>query len=66
MQFGDASGRRLRLGDRNLQDDAAAAAEFELQFGVEAITETPSGASSIGAMLMTGLLALSGVAASLM
>jgi hypothetical protein len=68
MQFGDASGRRLRLGDRNLQDDAAAAAEFELQFGVEAITETPSGASSIGigAMLMTGLIALSGVAASLM
>jgi hypothetical protein len=64
MQFGDATARRLRLGDRNLQaDDAAAAAEFELEFGVEAITETPSGASSIGAMLMTGLIALSGVAA---
>jgi hypothetical protein len=63
MQFGEDSGRRLRLGDRNLQDDAAAAAEFELEFGVEALTETPSGAASIGAMLMTGLIALSGVAA---
>jgi hypothetical protein len=62
MQFGSNT-RRLRSGDRNLQDDAAAAAEFELQFGVAAITETPSGASSIGAMLTTGLLALSGVAA---
>jgi hypothetical protein len=34
-----------------------AAAEFELQFGVAATIETPSGASSIGVMLMTGLLA---------
>ena len=64
MQFG--SNRRLRLSDRNLQDDAAAAAEFELQFGVAATVETPSGASSIGAMMITGLLALSGIAALIM
>ena len=65
MQFG--SNRRLRSGDRNLQaDDVAAAAEFELEFGVDAIIETASGASSIGAMLMTGLLVLSGVTVSLM
>jgi hypothetical protein len=62
MQFGSAA-RRLRSDDRNLQEDAGAAAEFELEFGVAATIETPSGASSIGAMLMTGLLALSGVAA---
>jgi hypothetical protein len=63
MQFGEAGVRRLRSDDRNLQEDSAAAAEFELEFGVAATIETPSGASSIGAMLMTGLLALSGVAA---
>jgi hypothetical protein len=64
MQFGSA--RRLRSDDRNLQEDSAAAAEFELEFGVAATLETPSGASSIGAMLITGLLALSGVAALMM
>jgi hypothetical protein len=64
MQFGSA--RRLRSDDRNLQEDSAAAAEFELEFGVAATLETPSGASSIGAMVTTGLLALSGVAALMM
>jgi hypothetical protein len=65
MQFGSAA-RRLRSDDRNLQEDSAAAAEFELEFGVAATLETPSGASSIGAMVTTGLLALSGVAALMM
>jgi hypothetical protein len=64
MQFGSA--RRLRSDSRSLQEDSAAAAEFELEFGVAATLEIPSGASSIGAMLMTGLLALSGVAALMM
>jgi hypothetical protein len=63
MQYG--SNRRLRSGDdRNLQDDDAGEAEFEFEFRVVKATETSSPASSIGAILMTGLwLALSGVAA---
>jgi len=67
MQFGTAtSRRRLRSGDRDLQeDDAAAAAEFELEFDVAQAVQTNSGASSMS-MLVLGSALLSSVLAMLM
>merc|ERR1712087_154999 len=54
MQFGTAQSRRqLRSDDRQLQeDDAAAAAEFELEFDVAQTVQTASGASSMGLALL--------------
>jgi hypothetical protein len=61
MQFG--SRRMLREGGREVQEEPAAAAEFELEFGVQPTEEVPSGASSVGAMV-AGVLA--GVVAALL
>jgi hypothetical protein len=70
MQFGttDTSGGRRLRGDtegRDLQeDDAAAAAEFELDFDVaQATAQATSGAASCGVMASMGVLGMVAAAA---
>jgi hypothetical protein len=63
MQFGTNISRRLRSGDRNLQDDVAGASEFELDLSTTKADnfQGTSGASGMGTMTMA-VLAVAGVA----
>lgn len=66
MQFGTTPPgvRKLRAGAREAQEDAAGAAEFDLQFDVNVAEVQGSGASTIGALVVS-IAALFGAAALL-